>query len=163
MCEPGRELQRSRPRWTAVAESTHGLDHAGQAPVVGDVAADEVTLAHGSLNTFSVRRHPDLTPPVRPVSYFKWRTAMQAREFWRIVTVDRTEALDRVLACLRAGGARFCVISRTAVNAAVEPVVTLDLNIVIQRRGFFRTSRRDGADLMLPGYADRLRCPSPSP
>jgi len=59
------------------------------------------------------------------------RQPMQARDFWRTVTVDRSDVLDRVLACLRARGARFCVIGGTAVNAYVEPVVTLDVDIVI--------------------------------
>lgn len=56
---------------------------------------------------------------------------MRAEEFWKAVTVDRANLLDDVLAGLRAADARFCVIGGVAVNAYVEPVVTLDVDIVI--------------------------------
>lgn len=56
---------------------------------------------------------------------------MQARTFWRAVTVDRTDVRDRVLAAMGRLGTRFCVIGGVAVNAYVEPVVTLDLALVI--------------------------------
>jgi hypothetical protein len=56
---------------------------------------------------------------------------MRARAFWKAVTVDRGDLLERVVAQLEAGGARFCVIGGVAVNAYVEPVVTLDLDLVI--------------------------------
>ena len=56
---------------------------------------------------------------------------MQERAFWKAVTVDRTDLLDRVLAVLRHLRARYCVIGGVAVNAYVEPVVTLDLDLVV--------------------------------
>lgn len=56
---------------------------------------------------------------------------MRARAFWRAVTVDHTDVLDRVLALLHERGARFCAIGGVAVNAYVEPVVTLDLDLVV--------------------------------
>lgn len=45
--------------------------------------------------------------------------------------MDRTNLLERVLDLLRATRARFCVIGGVAVNAYVEPVVTLDVDLVI--------------------------------
>ena len=56
---------------------------------------------------------------------------MLARNYWRVVTVDRSDLLDRFLALLRERGVRFCVIGGQGVNAYVEPVVSLDLDIVI--------------------------------
>ena len=56
---------------------------------------------------------------------------MQARAFWRTVTVDHSDVLDRVLALLHGREARFCAIGGVAVNAYVEPVVTLDLDLVV--------------------------------
>jgi hypothetical protein len=56
---------------------------------------------------------------------------MRAQDFWKAVTVDRANLLDDVLSVLRTADARFCVIGGTAVNAYVEPVVTLDLDLVI--------------------------------
>jgi hypothetical protein len=56
---------------------------------------------------------------------------MDRRTFWKTVTVDRSDLLDRFIALLRDGGVRFCVIGGQAVNAYVEPVVSLDLDIVV--------------------------------
>jgi hypothetical protein len=56
---------------------------------------------------------------------------MQGRAFWRAVTVDRSDLLDRFLHLLREQSVRFCVIGGQAVNAYVEPVVSLDLDLVV--------------------------------
>jgi len=56
---------------------------------------------------------------------------MLARNYWRVVTVDRSDLLDRFLALLRERGVRFCVIDGQGVNAYAEPVVSLDLDIVV--------------------------------
>jgi hypothetical protein len=56
---------------------------------------------------------------------------MRAQDFWKAVTVDRANLLVDVLSVLRTADARFCVIGGVAVNAYVEPVVTLDVDIVI--------------------------------
>lgn len=56
---------------------------------------------------------------------------MQAVTFWKAVTMDRTDMLGEVLAFLAANGVKFCAIGGVAVNAYVEPVVTLDLDLVL--------------------------------
>jgi hypothetical protein len=56
---------------------------------------------------------------------------MQARAFWKAVTVDRSDLLDQLLGLFRDQEVRFCVIGGLAVNAYVEPVVTLDLDVVV--------------------------------
>lgn len=56
---------------------------------------------------------------------------MQALAFWRTVTVDTTDVLGRVLDLFKRLDTRFCVVGGVAVNAYVEPVVTLDLDLVI--------------------------------
>jgi hypothetical protein len=56
---------------------------------------------------------------------------MRARAFWRAVTVDHSDVLERVLALLHERGARYCAIGGVAVNAYVEPLVTLDLDLVV--------------------------------
>lgn len=56
---------------------------------------------------------------------------MDARAFWKAVTVDREEFLDRFLDVLRAGGFRYCLVGGQAVNAYAEPVVSLDLDVVV--------------------------------
>jgi Nucleotidyl transferase AbiEii toxin, Type IV TA system len=56
---------------------------------------------------------------------------MRAAEFWKTVTVDRSGFLDSLLALLETHGIRFCVIGGQGVNAYVEPLVSLDLDLVI--------------------------------
>ena len=56
---------------------------------------------------------------------------MQALTFWKTVTVDHTGLLERLIALLQERDIRFCVIGGQAVNAYVEPLVSLDLDIVI--------------------------------
>lgn len=45
--------------------------------------------------------------------------------------MDRSDLLDQVLALLADGGVQFCVIGGQAVNAYVDPVVSLDLDLVV--------------------------------
>ena len=56
---------------------------------------------------------------------------MQAREYWKAVTTDKAGFLDRVIALLAESGVRYCVIGGQGVNAFVEPVVSLDLDIAV--------------------------------
>jgi hypothetical protein len=56
---------------------------------------------------------------------------MHRRAFWKTVTVDKSDLLDRLLTLLCERLVRFCVIGGQGVNAYAEPVVSLDLDIVI--------------------------------
>jgi hypothetical protein len=56
---------------------------------------------------------------------------MEARAFWKIVTVDRSNLLDTLIAELEAHAIRYCVVGGQAVNAYVEPLVSLDLDLAI--------------------------------
>ena len=56
---------------------------------------------------------------------------MQALEYWKAVTTDKAGFLDRVIALLAESGVRYCVIGGQGVNAFVEPVVSLDLDIAV--------------------------------
>jgi hypothetical protein len=56
---------------------------------------------------------------------------MQAITFWKMVTMDRTGFLDRLIAMLETAGIRYCVVGGQAVNAYAEPVVSLDLDLVV--------------------------------
>jgi len=56
---------------------------------------------------------------------------MLAQTFWKVVVADHTDFLDRVLDGLAAQDVRFCVLGGQGVNAYVDPVVSLDLDIVI--------------------------------
>ena len=56
---------------------------------------------------------------------------MQALAFWKAVTVDDSNLLERFFELLRVRKVRFCLIGGQAVNAYAEPVVSLDLHVVV--------------------------------
>ena len=56
---------------------------------------------------------------------------MKALEFWKVVTVDESGFLDRIVGVLGEHGIRYCVVGGQAVNAYAEPVVSLDLVLVV--------------------------------
>src|SRR6266508_3143218 len=56
---------------------------------------------------------------------------MRALAFWKTVTVDESGFLEQFLDALRREKVRFCLIGGQAVNAYVEPVVSLDLDVVV--------------------------------
>jgi hypothetical protein len=56
---------------------------------------------------------------------------LRALDFWKTVTVDEAGVLDRLVALLAERGIRYCVIGGQAVNAYVEPLVSLDLDLAV--------------------------------
>jgi Nucleotidyl transferase AbiEii toxin, Type IV TA system len=56
---------------------------------------------------------------------------MQALEFWKTVTVDHANLLESLIGLLHEHKVKYCVIGGQAVNAYAEPVVSLDLDLVI--------------------------------
>lgn len=56
---------------------------------------------------------------------------MKALPFWKAVVMDKSDLLERVLDLLHNSEVQFCVIGGQAVNAYVEPLVSLDLDIAV--------------------------------
>jgi nucleotidyltransferase AbiEii toxin of type IV toxin-antitoxin system len=56
---------------------------------------------------------------------------MEALAFWKAVTMDRSNFLDDLITLLKENSIRFCIIDVPAVNAYVEPLVSLDLVVVV--------------------------------
>jgi hypothetical protein len=56
---------------------------------------------------------------------------VRAHTFWKTVVADRSDFLDRLLALLSEAEIRYCLIGGQAVNAYTEPVVSLDLDLVV--------------------------------
>jgi hypothetical protein len=56
---------------------------------------------------------------------------VRAQVFWKAVLDDRVDFLDRLIALLTDHGIRYCLVGGQAVNAYAEPVVSLDLDVVI--------------------------------
>ena len=56
---------------------------------------------------------------------------MRAFAFWKVISMDQTNLLERLTALLAKHQIRYCVIGGQAVNAYVEPLVSLDLDLVV--------------------------------
>jgi hypothetical protein len=56
---------------------------------------------------------------------------VRAEAFWKVVVADHVDFLDRLIGFLGEHEIRYCLIGGQAVNAYVEPLVSLDLDIVV--------------------------------
>ena len=56
---------------------------------------------------------------------------MRAQSFWKTVTMDDSDLLHDLISLVDENQAHYCVIGGQAVNAYAEPLVSLDLDIVI--------------------------------
>lgn len=56
---------------------------------------------------------------------------MRAQSFWKAVTLDHSNFLESLITLLDEHRVRYCVIGGQGVNAYVEPLVSLDLDLVI--------------------------------
>jgi hypothetical protein len=56
---------------------------------------------------------------------------VRAQTFWKAVLEDESAFLDRLIGLLADHGIRYCLVGGQAVNAYVEPVVSLDLDVVV--------------------------------
>ena len=56
---------------------------------------------------------------------------MDALTFWKTTTMDQANLLVRVIDVLNENGIRYCVIGGQGVNAYVEPLVSLGLDLVV--------------------------------
>ncbi len=54
---------------------------------------------------------------------------MQAYTFWKTVVQDQADLLGRLIGLLSSLGVRYCLVADHAVNAYVEPLVSLDLDL----------------------------------
>jgi hypothetical protein len=56
---------------------------------------------------------------------------VKAAAFYKAVTMDRSNFLNEILSLIEGNHIRYCVIGGQAVNAYAEPLVSLDLDIVV--------------------------------
>lgn len=61
---------------------------------------------------------------------------MRASAFRRIVTMDTVDLLEQFLQYLESREIRYCVIGGQAVNAYVDPLVSLGLDLVVAVKSF---------------------------
>lgn len=55
----------------------------------------------------------------------------QALTYWKTITRDQSNLLETLISLLKEQGIRYCVIDGQAVNAYVEPLVSLDLDLAV--------------------------------
>ncbi len=56
---------------------------------------------------------------------------MQAHTFFKVITVDEADLLERLMVLFEERHIAYCVIDGQGVNAYVEPLVSLDLDVVV--------------------------------
>ena len=56
---------------------------------------------------------------------------MEALTFWKTITMDQSGLLEQFIAALEGNSILYCVIGGQGVNAYVDPLVSLDLDLVI--------------------------------
>lgn len=78
---------------------------------------------------------------------------MKALEFWKALTVDHSNLLERMVALLEEHGIHYCLIGGQAVNAYAEPLVSLDLDLVVAAHQF------EGLEVLLAGTFNAERFP----
>lgn len=86
---------------------------------------------------------------------------MRAAEFYRAVTMDRSDLLERLLSLFEREGIRYCIIGGLAVNAYVEPVVTLDLDVAIAAEQFAKTIALLGDEFEIEDFAHSVNVSAP--
>lgn len=83
-------------------------------------------------------------------------TAMLASTFRRIVTMDAVDFLEQFLRFLEEGKVSYCVIGGQAVNAYVDPLVSLDLDVVVGTKDLEDFSRGLGSSFEVAAFPHSL-------
>ena len=86
---------------------------------------------------------------------------MRASAFRKAVTVDRSNLLEQFLSLLQRLHVDFCLVGGQAVNAYVEPVVSLDLDIVIASDGLAEVETLLTAPFRVERFAHSLNVSAP--
>lgn len=86
---------------------------------------------------------------------------MQALAFWKAVAMDESNLLERFVGLLEEHGLRYCVIEGQAVNAYVEPLVSLDLDVVIATDQLQEAKRLLATAFKVEEYAHSLNVSAP--
>jgi hypothetical protein len=87
---------------------------------------------------------------------------VRALAFWKEVTVDRAGFLEAFLEILNREGVRFAVIGGQGVNAYAEPVVSLDLDLVVAQDQLEGLSEILGKRFRVESFPHSLNVSDPS-
>lgn len=81
---------------------------------------------------------------------------MRALAFWKTVVADEAGFLERFVLLLRERGIRYCVVGGQAVNAYVEPLVSLDLDLAVAANQLGEIEQLAGDDLRIERFPHSL-------
>jgi hypothetical protein len=81
---------------------------------------------------------------------------MQAHAFWKIVTMDEANLLGRLISLLDENKIQYCVIGGQAVNAYVDPLVSLDLDLAVSVDQLEQVENLLSAEYKLERFAHSL-------
>jgi len=83
---------------------------------------------------------------------------MQALAFWKAVAMDKSNFLESLIGLLAEHQIRYCVIGGQGVNAYAEPLVSLDLDLVVAVDQMEEVKRLFGAlNVSVPGSQLRVQ------
>jgi hypothetical protein len=86
---------------------------------------------------------------------------MQALAFWKAVAMDRSNFLEAMLGMLAEHQIRYCVIGGQGVNAYAEPLVSLDLDLVVAIDQMEEVERLLGSRFHLERFPHSLNVSEP--
>lgn len=81
---------------------------------------------------------------------------MQELAFWKAVIVDESNFLEAIIALLAENQIQYCVIGGQAVNAYVDPLVSLDLDLVVAAGQFESIERLLGLQFKVERFPHSL-------
>jgi len=86
---------------------------------------------------------------------------MKAQTFWKIVTMDQANLFERLISLLDENLIQYCVIGGQAVNAYVDPLVSLDLDLAVSADQLERVEKLLSGEFMLERFVHRLNASKP--
>jgi hypothetical protein len=87
---------------------------------------------------------------------------VRSLQFWKAVTMDRSDFLKGFLAVLERLGVDYCVIGGVAVNAYSEPIVTEDFDVAVAISDLPRVEKALAERFQVRRFAHGLNVSSPN-
>jgi Nucleotidyl transferase AbiEii toxin, Type IV TA system len=87
---------------------------------------------------------------------------VRSLQFWKAVTMDRSDFLEGFLEVLETLGVDFCVIGGVAVNAYSEPIVTEDFDVAVAISDLPRVEQAMAERFQVQRFAHSLNVSSPN-
>jgi hypothetical protein len=86
---------------------------------------------------------------------------MRALDFWKTVVRDGSDLLEELIPLLEKHGVRYCVVGGQGVNAYVDPLVSLDLDLAIAAEDIPRVESLLAPNLRVESFPHSLNLSQP--